>query len=98
MKSPVLFPSRLAALPARLKRTVPPLVSAGAVQLTKNCVVAASVLLMALWLARKGYVQRATAMMLGTLTLSVSYLSFLNQGIDGPGVTGYSPARHDKDP
>ena len=51
--------------------------------------VALSLLLMALWLARKGYVQRAAAMMLGTLTLSVSYLSFLNQGIDGPGVIAF---------
>jgi diguanylate cyclase (GGDEF)-like protein len=51
--------------------------------------VAFGALLMALWLARKGYVQRATAMMLGTLTLSVSYLSFLNQGIDGPGVIAF---------
>ena len=43
----------------------------------------------ALWLVRKGQVQRAAAFMLGTPTLSLRHLMFLNQGVNSPGVTAF---------
>jgi len=48
-----------------------------------------SLLAVALWLVRRGQVQRSAALMLGTLTLSLSYLMFLNQGVNGPGITAF---------